>query len=112
MHQPQATRRTTQLFGLLIVITTALWGASFVPNAARAGPSGAQASGIAAVPQANSQFQVYLPAVVAPWTSPFGVQSEIALMPGVLLTRTLELHAGWARVGPISWQALQPNEGD
>ena len=112
MHQPQPTPHATRLFGLLIIITTALCCSTFVPNLARARASGAQASGIAAAPQANGQFQVYLPAIVAPWTSPFGVQSEIALTPGALLTRTLELHAGWARVGPISWQALQPNEGD
>jgi hypothetical protein len=120
MHYPHRARRAARLFGLLIVIATTLWFSAAVPNPARVRAfnrsadrgSGAQAGDIAAARQASDQFQTYLPLVVAPWTSPFGVQSEVSLTSGTLLTRTLDLRAGWARVGPVSWRALQPNEGD
>lgn len=56
---------------------------------------------------------VYLPITTrnSPWKSPFGVQAELVpLTIGPVLSRTAELGAGWARMGPISWRYMQPVE--
>lgn len=48
----------------------------------------------------------------SPWKSPFGVQAEAPLTLGSpVLSRTVELGSGWARMGPISWRRVQPIEG-
>ncbi|MFL5807651.1 MAG: hypothetical protein ACJ8CR_38730 [Roseiflexaceae bacterium] len=64
--------------------------------------------------QAPVKHTVYLPILVSryPWVSPFGVQAIRRFTNSMVLSQTLNLTAGWVRLGPISWRALQPHEND
>src|SRR5262245_60698696 len=64
--------------------------------------------------QAPSEHTLYLPLVMEryPSQSFFGVQAIKHFTNSTLLSQTLNLKAGWVRIGPISWRTLQPNQGD
>ena len=119
MHKSKHLRRTTRLLWLLLSISaacSAIVSGRPAPGA-RAASRGAmgQPSVPAAVqqsaPAADPQYRVNLPLTIYTWVSPFGTQSDKRLTSGNLLGRASELKTGWARVGPISWRALQPDEG-
>jgi hypothetical protein len=63
----------------------------------------------------NTDSTLYLPLVASKpsWMSPFGVEPIGLLLESSLnYTRTLELDAGWVRLGThVQWLDLQPDEG-
>jgi hypothetical protein len=120
MQKLQRYRISTRFLGLLFFVSATFWGSMppHIPAQAReiprwnpiVQPAGSPARSY----QADDRFRTYLPLATFqdPWISPFGVQATSVFTAGALLTRTLDLHVGWARLGNISWRQLQPNEGD
>lgn len=107
MNRPTPARRA----GLLALLLIALGVGCFAPAAPPAALARALAPALAA---ATPLHRVYVPVFTrnSPWKAPFGVQAERPLTLGSpILTRTAELGAGWARMGPISWRLMQPTEG-
>ncbi|MBK9711160.1 MAG: hypothetical protein IPO81_07450 [Kouleothrix sp.] len=109
-------RNRNPLVGFLLVLVVLL-GASAAPHApAHASdehPATAATSAAAAAATGDGATTVYMPLVANnyPWQSPLGVQADPRITGGLILTRTVDLNVGWARVAPISWRLLQPTEG-
>jgi hypothetical protein len=102
---------------LLVLVSFALLGTLFPlrDNQAHAQPHTQDIIQPRSAPVAYLPLLVSEPAIVAPgpqWQSPFGAQPVQLLASGVVLSRTLDLHIGWVRLGSrIYWSALQPTEG-
>ena len=108
-------RNRNPLVGFLLVLVVLL-GASAAPQAparASAEHPATSATSAPAAAAAGGATTVYMPLVANnyPWQSPLGVQADPRITGGLILTRTVDLNVGWARVAPISWRLLQPTEG-
>jgi hypothetical protein len=81
-----------------------------------ASPAVTQVLETAPVARQAENTTLYLPVVNGKpaWVSPFGVEPIGLLLESSLhYTRTVELGAGWVRLGThVHWRQLQPNEGD
>ncbi|NOZ05916.1 MAG: hypothetical protein GXP41_06135, partial [Chloroflexi bacterium] len=65
--------------------------------------------------QSVSSTTAYLPVVIRsfPQPSPFGVESNLSLAGGTMLTRATDLGVGWVRMNSrVSWRKIEPVEGD
>jgi len=65
--------------------------------------------------QSVSSTTAYLPVVIRsfPQPSPFGVESNLPLAGGTILTRAIDLGAGWVRMNSrVSWRTIEPVQGD
>jgi hypothetical protein len=116
MHQLRYARPTRRFLCLLIALgaivsatssqVPALARPALQPTATQAGQASSQAA------PADGPFKVHIPISTYTWRSPFGYQATTSITGGTLLIRTIGMRAVHARLGQISWKAVQPNEGD
>jgi hypothetical protein len=98
--------------GLLLAGLALALPATWRASAAQAPPAAERQPAESELPTTTYYANLPLVAHLAPWDSPFGVESNVRLLPGTeILTRGIELGVGWVRLNErISWRKLQPSE--
>jgi hypothetical protein len=103
-----------KIFRIMVVLAVSL-GVIRLTALAQTDPPPSPQNPASSLVDPVTNFNVFIPQLTQdyPWESPFGIEAtEPLLDSNMLLQRTIDLQAGWARMGyQVSWAELQPYQG-